>query len=189
PPAREPRVRPSDTHGDASDAPPYAFMSAGYVLDSATLPKLGSGLGIDVGYRLNHVSFAAEGWWLGARDTRLEAKPSEGAGVGAFGLGARGCWELLEGSALDLGPCAGAGVAWLRASGFGATTPADASARLFRLDFSARAQLRIWRIAFFAEAGAALPLTRPEFVIENAGTVEHVAPASFIGKIGGQVHF
>ena len=78
---------------------------------------------------------------------------------------------------------------WLSASGFGSSSPSDASARLFRFTFAGRVAYRIWRLGLFAEAGAAIPLTRPQFVIENAGTVARISPVTFVGKIGAQVHF
>jgi hypothetical protein len=79
---------------------------------------------------------------------------------------------------------------WFRASGFGARLPGNGSALIANIEV---AGLFIWNFNEFASLRLGLsnviPLTRPEFVIESAGTVHRRAAVAFRATAGVELHF
>jgi len=164
------------------------YFGAAVLLDTATLASLAAGAEVVAGYNPRHAAFELSGTWLSTQDARLAPGSPKGASEHAFGVGARGCWEIF-GSALDVGPCGGAELDGIFASGFGATTSTDAAVALFRALIGARAKLQFSRFVLRLGAEAAVPFTRPSFVIDNAGTIQHISPATLRATFGAEVHF
>ena len=167
------------------------YLGASLLLDTTTLSAIGVGAEVVGGFNPHHASFEISATWLGAQDAPLAPGSTQGASEFSLGAGARACWEIFD-AALDIGPCGGAELAGIFASGFGTTKPEDTGAALFRALLGARAKLRFSRFALRIGAEAASPFTRPSFVIDNAGpvtTVQHVSAATFRTTIGAEIHF
>ena len=164
------------------------FVGGSILLDTATLAALAVGAEFVVGYNPKHVALEISGSWLAAQDARLAAGSTEGASEHALGIGARGCWEIFD-SAFTIGPCGGAELTGIFADGFGSTQTSEASAALFRALLGGRAKLQFSRFALRLGAEAAIPFSRPSFVIDNAGTIQHISPATFRTTFGAELHF
>jgi hypothetical protein len=84
----------------------------------------------------------------------------------------------------------GGGVDWIRATGFGARTTRSAStwqaittaAVLGGWDISPIISLRL-------EVSGALPLARPEFMVDGVGNVYRRAPLALRSAFGLELHF
>ena len=187
-PAPPPEKKPAAALSESAPRRPI-YLGASFLLDTATLASLAVGAEFAVGYNPHHAAFELSGTWLAAQDARLAPASTQGASELALGSGARGCWEIFD-AAFDVGPCGGAELAGIFASGFGATQTIDtSSAALFRALVGARAKLRFSRFALRLAAEAAIPFTRPSFVIDNAGTVQHISPATLRTTFGAEIHF
>jgi hypothetical protein len=187
-PIPPPEKKPDEPASEKEPRRPIYF-GAGVLLDTATLAALAVGAEIVAGYNPHHAAFELSGTWLAAQDARLTPASSQGASEFALGAGARGCWEIFA-AAFDVGPCGGAELGGIFANGFGATQDTGASSvALFRALLGARAKLRFSRFALRLAAEAAIPFTRPSFVIDNAGTVQHVSPATLRTTFGAEIHF
>jgi hypothetical protein len=171
---------------DAEIARHPIYFGANFLLDVATLKSLGAGAEVVAGFNPRHAAFELSGSWLSTQDAHYDA--TQGASEYSLGAGARGCWEIFD-SALDVGPCGGAELTGIFAQGFGATQKTDTSVALFRALLGARAKLRFSRFALRLAAEAAIPFTRPSFVIDNAGKVQDVATLTLRTTFGAEIHF
>jgi hypothetical protein len=164
-------------------------LAASGLIGSGSFGAAAPGAELAAGFAWRRLVLEANGAWLAARHATLADKPSEGASAWTAHAGARAC-VFLTGRALDVAPCAGVGVEWIVAHGFGASEPADATATLVVPALGVRATLAISQaISLRAGGEAALPLDRPSFVIDNAGTVERVSAAMFRATAGAECHF
>jgi hypothetical protein len=154
--------------------------------DAGSLPA--AALGVALGARLDFARFQLEllgTLWL-QQHTRLESAAAPGAGgdvnlaTGALSV----CASLLGGSDTSflLAPCAGLEVGRFAGAGTGVSAPRRASALWVapRLDLAG-----VWRPdgshwGFGARAGAAVPLERDEFILDQLGTVHE--PASLVAR-------
>lgn len=183
PPSSSPVVTKSETPSRR----PFYF-GANFLLDVATLKSLSAGAEVVAGFNPRHAAFELSGTWLSTQDAHYDADPTQGASEYSLGAGGRACWEIFD-SALDVGPCGGAELTGIFAQGFGATQKTDTSVALFRAVLGARAKLRFSRFALRLGAEAAIPFTRPSFVIDNAGKVQDVAALTLRTTFGAEVHF
>jgi hypothetical protein len=193
PPARPVSVREEPRRTSAATAPPPDWSaSASFVLDTAILPSVAAGGDIALGYGSSRASVEIDGAFLAPQSATLADRPSQGARMWLAGVGARACYAAIAGR-VDLGPCAGAAVVWIVASGFGGPPdqPSDATATLFVANVGARARLRVaQRLALRLTAEAVIPAQRPTFVIDGGGgDVFHVPAVSFRGSLGAEVRF
>jgi hypothetical protein len=194
-PVEEKKSTPPPSSEKKSEAPnPEAvgrrpfYFGADFLLDVATLKSLGAGAEIVAGFNPRHAAFEISGTWLSTQDAHYDADPTQGASEYSLGAGARACWEVFD-STLDVGPCGGAELTGIFAQGFGATQKTDTSVALFRSLLGARAKLRFSRFALRLAAEAAIPFTRPSFVIDNAGKVQGVAVLTLRTTFGAEIHF
>jgi hypothetical protein len=75
-------------------------------VDWGSLPQLSLGAGAQVGLTLGRLGLALEGsFWL-QRLQRLESGNAAGGEIGLWEGRARGCYDLLHGANLAVGPCA-----------------------------------------------------------------------------------
>ncbi|MEO8875533.1 MAG: hypothetical protein ABI461_08100 [Polyangiaceae bacterium] len=195
PPAKPEPPKPTPpVSGKIADAAPEHvtrrpfYFGASVLLDTATLASLAGGAELVAGYNPPHMALELSGTWLAGQDAHLSSVPTEGASEHALGIGARACWEIID-SAFTLGPCGGAELTGIFADGFGSTTPSEASAGLVRALLGGRAKLQFSRFALRLAAEAAIPFTRPSFVIDNGGLVQKISPASFRTTFGAEIHF
>jgi hypothetical protein len=185
-PVEEKKSTPPPSSEKKSEAPnPEAvgrrpfYFGADFLLDVATLKSLGAGAEIVAGFNPRHAAFEISGTWLSTQDAHYDADPTQGASEYSLGAGARACWEVFD-STLDVGPCGGAELTGIFA---------DTSVALFRALLGARAKLRFSRFALRLAAEAAIPFTRPSFVIDNAGKVQGVAVLTLRTTFGAEIHF
>jgi len=119
----------------------------------------------------------------------LAGRESLGADFTLAALGLRGCYPVLD-VAVSLAPCFGGGVDWLRGSGFGARNPDEGSA--FTTNVRAGG-LITWNftdlVSARLEVEGLFSFTRPEFVIDSAGTVYHPPGTALRGLAGLELHF
>ena len=191
---KSPPPPPPPASEKRSDAPnvevarrPFYF-GANFLLDVATLKSLAAGAEVVAGFNPRHAAFELSGTWLSTQDAHYDADPTQGASEYSLGAGARGCWEIFDGT-LDVGPCGGAELTGIFAQGFGATQKADTGVALFRALLGARAKLRFSRFALRLATEAAIPFTHPSFVIDNAGKVQAVAALTLRTTFGAEIHF
>lgn len=154
--------------------------------DAGSLPA--AALGVALGARLDFARFQVEllgTLWL-EQHTRLDSAVSAGAGgdvslaTGALSV----CASLLGGaqSSFSLAPCAGLEIGRLAGAGTGVNAPRRVSA----LWVAPRLELAgVWRPngshwGFGVRAGAALPLERDEFVLDQLGSVHE--PQSLVAR-------
>ena len=115
--------------------------------------------------------------------------PDKGAELSLLTFGGRACLPL-GGAAWHVGPCLGAGGARLHGAGFGARTPKDGTAWAVELTGGALASWDISStISLGLSAAAALPLSRPEFVIDDAGPVHRREPVTARVTLGLDIYF
>ncbi len=164
------------------------YFGADFLLDVATMKSLGAGAEVALGFNPHHAAFELSGVWLSTQDAHYPADPTQGASEYSLGAGARACWEIFD-TSIDVGPCGGAELTGIFASGFGATQKTDTSVALFRALLGARAKWRFSRFALHLAAEAAIPFTRPSFVIDNAGNVHDVAALTLRTTFGAEIHF
>jgi hypothetical protein len=166
----------------------FGMAAAG---DSATLPSPALGASFTLGWRrgragieLDVRTWAAQThtldfWAAGARFTRLS-------------IGGRGCWSAWRSGAggVDLAACAGADVERVNAPGRGVDPSYEASAEWVAVAAGglARFVLAPW-LALRTRLEGSAPLSRPDFVIQGAGSLHRPAFLSAAGSFGVELSF
>lgn len=178
----------SDPAVPEEDPHPPIYSGANFLLDVGTLKSVGAGAEIVVGFNPHHAALELSGTSLSPQDAHYDADPSQGASEYSLGAGARACWEIFD-RAIDVGPCGGAELTGIFAEGFGTSQKTDTSIALFRALLGARAKWRFSRFALRLGAEAAIPFTRPSFVIDNAGTVQDLTAFMLRLTFGAEVYF
>jgi len=185
----------------ASTPPPVAptprsherpFASAAVIADLGSLPAPTVGLGVSGGATFSGLRF--EPWlaYFAPRTSSTPASAEIGARFALGSAGARVCAPFPR-SELWLAPCVGGGVDWIRAGGFGARVPRDAST----LDALLTAAVLLgWDISPIISARleitGMLPLARPEYDVSELNGVSVVsrrAPVALRGNLGLELHF
>lgn len=158
-------------------------------LDTATLPVVAVGGALSVGWTPGRARVELETRVLASQSATLEASQA-GADFSVLTFGARGCFAVVHGGSLEVSPCAGADVHFGSAAGYGARTNFDASARWTALTGGVllRAPLASW-LAVRARADLAVPLARPDFVVQNEGSVHRPAAAAALVTAGLEANF
>jgi hypothetical protein len=177
---------PGDAGESTSELHPFA-AGLGVALDFGTLPAPGGGADIWVAWmpwRLRLEAYASE----------FAANSSHADATGAFGTfslflaGGRACY-VARASSFELAPCAGGEGASLVGSGHGVSPANVGSSSWFAFD---AALLGAWRfspnLAILLRGGAAIPLMRPEFQI-NQAFLHQPSVASARGTFGLEVRF
>jgi len=170
-PPREP-TRPSPTLG------------VGFAIDAGSTPKLTYGPLLLITVPVGPVRVEATA--AGFISQRAQVSGTDiGADLSLFAFGARACFPLWDG-ALWVAPCAGVGVDWTRAAGFGARQPKNAASidGVARAGASAQWDLRAGQntqqgVSLRVDLEAALPFERPQFDVDGAGAVYRRNSAAF----------
>jgi hypothetical protein len=183
---------------DASPAPPrvrrVVFVDASFFVNDGSLPSLGLGGELGVGWNPAHWDLEIVGAFLAPQRATLASMSSQGADLWLAHLGARACYELFD-ARLDVGPCVGGGVQWVTAQGFGSLpdVPAKATGNLVVGSLGGRAIGRLSsRVVLRLVVEASVPSTRPTFVIiggDQVGQVFRTSAASFVATAGAETHF
>jgi hypothetical protein len=177
-------------------APPRSherpFASAAVIADLGSLPAPTIGLGVSGGATIAGLRFEPALAYFAARAGSIPGSAELGARLTLGSASARVC-EPFPRSELWLAPCVGGGVDWIRARGFGARVPRDASTLDALLTAAA---LTGWDISPIISArleiGAVLPLARPEYDVTELNGVSVVsrrAPVALRGNLGLELHF
>jgi hypothetical protein len=156
--------------------------------DATTLPSPAIGGGASLAWTPSALRIeATASAWSGQSQTIDQS--TAGARFTMTSLGAGACYALLRGS-FEIGPCAGASVYFVTATGFGATANYDASARWAAIDggLLARVPVTSW-LALRARADGLAPFGRPSFEVENEGVVHKPPPIGIRAALGAELNF
>jgi hypothetical protein len=137
------------------------------------------------GFRLE----VGAGVWL-SRRTTVAQQPSAGGDVGLVAASAVACRSLLRPGKVELGPCVAFELGRLHAEGFGATTQGSGSALWMALQGGG---LLAWSpvpwVAGVAHLDAAVPFSRPTFVIDGLAPVYRSSAVVGRATTGVEVRF
>jgi hypothetical protein len=112
-----------------------------------------------------------------------------GARFGMTVLGGSACYALVK-APFELGPCAGAEVAFVRANGFGAKTNYEATAQWASAAGSLLGGVPLGSVVSLrVRLDALVPLSRPTFIVENEGQVHRPPTLGVRGSLGVEIHF
>ena len=90
----------------------------------------------------------------------------------------------------EIGPCLGFELGRLHASGFGVSNPGEGSTLWAAIDGGGVLALRLAApLALVLRLGAAVPLLRPSFVLENVGPVFRPPAVAARGESGVELIF
>jgi len=180
---------PSAPAPPSSAARPVIRVAASGIVDAFTFPSAALGGEVAAGVGLSNALVEIDGALLTTQRIGLASSPAEGAAFTLVHAALRGCYAAIV-RPLELAPCAGGGVDWLVARGFGSQVPANATATLPVLTLGVRATIPLWT-AFSLRLGAEglAPLARPTFVIGERGDVYHASVAFFRASLGLEAHF
>lgn len=158
-------------------------------VDVGSLPGGTGYLGGYAGVTLTKWQIELFGSRLFEQREQIADAPARGADLNLWVAGARSCYTVQP-EWLELGPCLGFEGGQLRAAAFGTdrTGSGDAAWLALRAEAFARRQL-IGPLAARLQLVLAAPLRRPEFVLENVGSV--FRPPAVIGRaeIGLELRF
>lgn len=158
------------------------FLGALAGVDSGALPAATSSIELFFGRRLGPVQLEASALRLSPRERRLPNDSTRGGRFELWGLAADGCYSASW-AKLELGPCTGVETGTVFGSGFGVDLPGQGKGLWLAARGMLRATYRVFpRLGTRLQAGVALPLSRPTYVLDNVGTVYR---ANFIALRGG----
>jgi hypothetical protein len=192
-PARARAAAPVTTPARAAAAPTSDShdLALGVSLagDTATLPSAAAGGALSLAWYTGPLRLELEARrWLS--QSRTDDAFAAGARFSMTSIGARGCWAAAAGESFDLGPCGGADVHMISAPGYGVEPDYDASAEWTALAAGAQGRLFVasW-LALRARLEAAIPLSRPIFVLEGGGPLHQPAALGGAAGIGAELLF
>lgn len=123
---------------------------------------------------------------------RASVRPDDASQGGEFSLvvaALRGCLAAPLGG-VDLGACLGVELGVQAGEAFGVTRPERGNAPWLALPLAATLRWSLTRrVGLHVEGGAAIPLLRRQFAIENLGAVFRPAPAALRASAGVEVYF
>ncbi|MDB4994596.1 MAG: hypothetical protein JWM74_2028 [Myxococcaceae bacterium] len=182
--ARAPEPEPaeqgaSDSIPSQREAPSTTvFVSAGALVDVGTLPSANADVGVGVGLRVRRLRFEASARHHPATQTARDAS-GRGGEFSESAVAAQACvgWSL---GSITVGPCGGAELIAVGATGLGVATP---TARTVVLGGPTAGLAVTWRFARHWSLDAALRglalVRRPAFALEPSGVVHR--PAALVG--------
>jgi hypothetical protein len=176
PPAAAPRPRSTPT------------VALAFVGDVGALPSAAPGGALSFGLHLGRAFVDVRGSLFASRTGQLAIEPDAGGRVSLASLDLRGCYSW--GGKVSVGPCLGAGVDRLHATGTGPIMTGDVTsfAPFFEGGVQAAWLMSRW-VAPFVTAEAAIPLVRARFSVEDVGQVHQAAAVLFRGAAGLEVRF
>jgi hypothetical protein len=158
--------------------------------DSAALPEPTGFVAFAARRAFGPVSIEGSAAYYFPRTRAIEGSAlSRGGTFDLAAVALRGCYALLTGG-FELGPCVGTELGTVRGSGFGVGEPGEGNGLWSAATAAAWSR---WRVApwFGAviEAGVALPLVRPHYVIDNVGLVYRADIIGYRGLAGIESYF
>lgn len=177
---------PRDASNRTTNRPFYASASGRFDVGSVPAPVLGAELAL--GWNPGRFDFELGGALMASARGTLASNPDQGARIGVSDLGTRACY-LLFGTRLDLAPCGGIHVRFMSAQGFGTGSDHDATAVFGLASLGALIRWQLTpRISVRFAGDALVPLSRPTFVIDAAGTVYQAPPVAARAAVGFEFH-
>lgn len=189
-----------DAGGEVVTAPPppapgHALHAALSGLgDTATLPAAALGGVVSVAFTPSlgarrPLRLELRGGYAAAGRARSLGVPRVGGTFALVPLHVYACY-MLPIAALELGGCAGGGVSLVPASSDGASAPGSGLAVLGEASAGGLGRLRVGGPVWVRlSLDAALPLTRPSFVVDGVGALHRPAIVSGRGALGLEVAF
>jgi hypothetical protein len=137
--------------------------------DSSSLPSWTGFVGAGVGRAFGRASVELSGAYYAPRTREIDT--GRGGRFELFTLAGRSCYAFF-GSTFEWSPCLGAEYGTVRGSAFGVDDPEVGKGLWLAATMASTARWRItpW-LGTMAEAQIAVPLVRPDYVIDNVGAV------------------
>jgi hypothetical protein len=168
--------------------PSTPTVALAFVGDVGTLPAAAPGGALSFGWHRSRVFVDVRASLFASRTGLLAVEPDAGGSVSLASLDLRGCY--LWGGRVAVGPCVGAGVDRLHATGRGPFMTGNVTSFAPLLEGSLQAAWRMSRwVAPFIAADAVIPLVRARFSVEDVGQFHQSAAVSFRGAAGLEVRF
>jgi len=186
--SRPPPIRDALTGSPSQQQAPVGPSKVGVgielsgIADSGTLPAAAMGLQAAGRWHLGPATLEAHGaWWPGTTAT-MSDRPSIG---GDFRLVAAGVLACLSARSAGVSACFGPEVDHMTGKGNGVSSPGTGAATWVGPLVALRGEVPLtsW-LSILLQAGAMVPLQRPEFVIEGAGVVHRPAPVAARASLG-----
>ncbi len=180
-------VAPPETPPPSRFAP-RVRLGAWALVDGGTLPGVGLGAAGSAAMTLGALELELGFTGLPSRSARLPERPTAGGDVSLLAGTAAACYDVLPFAFSELAPCLGWEAGDMRASGFGVSAPGAGES----LWSAARAGARfawspIRRLAIVLRGDAIVPVTRPNFFLQNVGTVFRPGAAAARASLGLEV--
>lgn len=170
-------------------------VGAGAMLDTATLPMPAPGAELALLWRPTPVRVEVAGVLVPTQRTAIGPVAGASGAFGLWGVATRGCFAPTLGL-FELGPCVGAELDAVSASGSGAVLARGLSDTAIwgTVETSGAAALMLSPFALRLSVGAAFPLARPEFVLVSAASggdqvIHRASFASFRGHFSAEIYF
>lgn len=184
---------PASPSFPSSERSSRVTVAAEAALDLNVLPKPALGPMLAVGVRFAPLPIRAEVFGaLFFEQTTALSIPGANIGAHVSGVigGARVAFPFEVGSGVEVGPAAGVILHALQAKAFGATNSADGSAQWLGVLVGGHLAWRLHpSFALRADLHADIALARPEFVIDDAGTVHRPPALSGCAAVGPELRF
>ncbi len=169
---------------------PTSFRVAALAgLDTASLPGLAATLGLQGSFVYGRQRFALGITLLPSRAAISTTRPTAGGDVDLL-TGSAGTCTHFGGGMVEVGPCVGFEIGRLHASGTGVSSPGEGSTLWAAVEGGGVFSLRVFsQLAIVLRLGAAVPLLRPRFVLENVGPVFRPPAVTARGESGVEIVF
>jgi hypothetical protein len=153
-----------------------------------TLPEPSLGLGAAIAFEAPSLRFELRGAFHLPQSTTFAATQL-GARFSAVSFAARGCWVSSVG-AFELGPCIGADVQQISASGFGGEVFLSGHATSWGPALGAFGRVRLAKtFGIVVVAEGAVPIFRRRFVFADVGVLHRASPVAVTLLIAPEVRF
>lgn len=168
-----------------------SFVRAGFALGAGVMgPGPSAGLTVALGARASWLTLELAMTTFFPRSIDLPGVAGKGGDFWLFSLGPTVCGAFLRSPTLRLGGCVGAELSRMSATGYGVSEPSSRATTFVSTVASVRFGVRLGGpIWFFALADLVVPLRRPQFVLENAGTIFQLSPLGGRTSMGLELHF
>jgi hypothetical protein len=135
------------------------------------------------------IRFELAGSYFLPRDGTLDETDAVGAHFRLAAMAARTCYRVLAGS-VRLFPCAGVGVHWVHATGFGADISSSEDIWSLTGEASFLAIFAVSsHVGFTLDVGGVLPFVRPKYAIKGLGTVHRGSVIAARAAAGVEIDF
>jgi len=193
-PASDPVPLPGASPASASSSAPRRrlplLVRTGATLGMGTLPDLDAGMAAHLGLWGDRwsaeVRIAA---WLPQTAT-IAAEPDEGAKFWMLAATPVACFRQDVGPPVRLDACAGVGVTWMHARGFGMTDPTSVTARWGTVRVEQAVSLALSEgVALRPGLQLSWPLSRPRFAVRNLAEVHRPEKTAVSGVLAVEFGF